>query len=379
MNIQEYNNMTSIDDEWTRFMNVDNDDSGDDIITNVTDLVNNNKSFDKLVKPSMDETIICPKASELYISTKSMIGYLCSEIDLADVFWKIPIISYSTPDEGIIKKQMKFNSSSQEQLDDIYERLKHENYYTDHVISSIINPLGRVKFKDIRKINVGISSKDIMSYRIKQKGAFYNCFVIMLRLKYKNIFKEFHVKIFNTGKVEIPGIQNNEMYQLVLVNVLKFLKPYTTPNLHFKDEHITILVNSNFNCGFYIMRETLYDILRGKYNIQCIYDPCSYPGVQCKYYYDNRLEVTEQTGMVPANTKDVNITKVSFMVFRTGSILIVGMCNDDVLNFVYRFIKQILITEFPKINQRIIGPDDIVNKDKRTKVRKLVININPIM
>jgi hypothetical protein len=30
------------------------------------------------------------------------------------------------------------------------------------------------------------------------------------------IFKEFHVKVFNTGKVEIPGIQNETTFKLIL-------------------------------------------------------------------------------------------------------------------------------------------------------------------
>ena len=32
--------------------------------------------------------------------------------------------------------------------------------------------------------------------------------------------------------------------------------------------------------------EKLYNIIRSKYKLQCIYDPCSYPGIQCKYYYN---------------------------------------------------------------------------------------------
>ena len=38
----------------------------------------------------------------------------------------------------------------------------------------------------------------------------------------------------------------------------------------------TVLVNSNFNCGFYINRDKLADILKTKYNIHVYYDSCSY-------------------------------------------------------------------------------------------------------
>ena len=32
-----------------------------------------------------------PKCSDIYISTKTKIGYLNSKIDLYDIFWKIPV------------------------------------------------------------------------------------------------------------------------------------------------------------------------------------------------------------------------------------------------------------------------------------------------
>ena len=38
---------------------------------------------------NIDENI--PKCSDLYISTKTMIGYLNSPVDLINIFWQIPI------------------------------------------------------------------------------------------------------------------------------------------------------------------------------------------------------------------------------------------------------------------------------------------------
>ena len=37
------------------------------------------------------------------------------------------------------------------------------------------------------------------------------------------------------------------------------------------------------------------------------------------------------------------------MIFRTGSILIVGKCNEDTLNLVYEYIKNILSGEYENI------------------------------
>jgi hypothetical protein len=222
---------------------------------------------------------------------------------------------------------------------------------------------------------VGISKKDIMSYRSKKKSAFYNCFVMILRIKINEIFKEFHIKVFNTGKMEIPGIQNDTIYDSVLSTILTTLQPHIKEPLNYLQKSDTVLINSNFNCGYYISREVLFDILKQKYNIQCIYDPCSYPGIQCKFYYNPNVEV--QTGkQISAEDKEKypNIVEVSFMIFRTGSILIVGMCDDNVLYVIYDFLKKILIDEYYKINQRV-AQQEMVEKTKDKKIRKKSILI----
>jgi len=91
-------------------------------------------------------------------------------------------------------------------------------------------------------------------------------------------------------------------------------------------------------------------ILRNKYNINAIYDPCSYPGIRCIYYY---------------NFND-KVIKISYMIFRTGSILIVGKCNEIVLKIVYEYIKNILLTEYNKIyNEGSIKKEIKVQKLKK--------------
>jgi hypothetical protein len=246
-------------------------------------------------------------------------------------------------------------------------------------MTSINNPNGRIKFKDIRKISIGISKKDIMSYRCKRKSAFYNCFVMILRIKINNIFKEFHIKVFNTGKLEIPGIQTDYIFEQVLLNIVQTIQPFLEEKLGYKQISDTVLINSNFNCGFYINRELLFDILKFKYNIQCIYDPCSYPGIQCKFYYNPAMSV--QTGsQISEENRSLykNIVTVSFMIFRTGSILIVGMCDENVLYSIYEFLKVLLVAEFYKIGQKIITPENTIVKDKKKKIRRKTIFMNII-
>ena len=51
-----------------------------------------------------------------HISTKTIIGFLNSEINLNEIFWKINILPYHIQNEGVIKKQIKINSSSKEEV-----------------------------------------------------------------------------------------------------------------------------------------------------------------------------------------------------------------------------------------------------------------------
>ena len=378
--------MCDIDQEWANF------------ITNCQDTDTDNEAEYSSLIPELDahddalEDILSngsdnvPKCSDIYISTKTKIAYLNTPINLNAVFWNIPVISYVMPSNGVVKKQMKIMSNTIEEFNSFNAKLVGLEYFEEHVITHIDNPNGRIQFKDTRKISIGLSKKDIMSYRSKKKSAFYNCFVLILRIKINEKFNEYHVKVFNTGKLEIPGVQDDISFNMVLQLILDILGPHvTTINdipLNFKFNTIeTVLINSNFNCGYYIDREKLYTTLKDKYNIQCIFDPCSYPGVQCKFYYNH--DTISQSGC-QISKEDIetykNITHVSFMIFRTGSVLIVGKCNETTLSYIYGFVKNMLTSECANIRQfKNIVPlnreNDPLHK-KRKIHKKIIINSN---
>jgi hypothetical protein len=190
-------------------------------------------------------------------------------------------------------------------------------------------------------------------------------------MKVESTFKEFHVKVFNTGKLEIPGVQCEMVFGLLMQQILDTLQPFVEIKLAYKDNsNETVLINSNFNCGFYINREILYDILKSKYNIQAIYDPCSYPGIQCKFYYNPDIGIQSGSQITEENKHIYkNIKEVSFMIFRTGSVLIVGRCDEDILMIIYNFLKVILLNEYKNICQKHIKVAD-ENKNKIKKVRR---------
>ena len=364
--------MSSIDEEWSKYLSGDFEDT----IHSSND--NSKNDFNKL------DSI--PQCEDLYISTKTKVLFLNQPIDIYNIFWQIPIIEYSKPQNGIIKKQMKIVSKTPEEYDMFREKLKQVPYYNENIIKQIHNPdARRIKFKDERKITIGVSKKDILNSRSKVKNAFYNCFAIIFRFLYEDVFKEIHVKVFNTGKLEIPGILNKDILVIIKKMIIDLLTPliHSNSNIDYIDckSDNNVLINSNFNCGFFINRDILHNLLKSKYNIDTAFDPCSYPGVKCKFYFNNSIDINSslQNGVI--DEKDFTMTmaqlieskkytEVSFMIFRTGSCLIIGNCSEDILIFIYEFIKNILQTEYHNIAVQNEIP---IIKTKQKKIRKKTI------
>ena len=382
--------LSSVDDEWASFLNNEILNKNKSSRKSNASIINTNNINTGIEKDCVDKNdglnnIVLnevPICEDLYISTKTKVLFLNQPIDIHKVFWNIPVTEYWIPKAGIVKKQIKIVSKNSEEFNEYQKKLEGINYYVENIIKQIDNPTARrIKFKDERKITIGISKKDIMNCRGKVKNAFYNCFAMILRFDYEGSFREIHVKVFNTGKLEIPGILNTTLLDIVKEMILEYVEPHVDTPLDFieNDSEDNVLINSNFNCGYYINRERLHSILRSdKYRIESAYDPCSYPGVKCKFYFNNELGFnTElQKGHVSENDRNMKMnelgdnkkyTEVSFMIFRTGSCLIVGNCSEKILKFIFEFIKKILTNEYYNIN---IANNDTEIKIKKTKLRK---------
>jgi TATA-box binding protein (TBP) (component of TFIID and TFIIIB) len=212
-----------------------------------------------------------------------------------------------------------------------------------------------------------------------------------MRIKENGQFKEIHVKVFNTGKMEIPGIQSDETLYKTLDLLCLVLNRYTslTEIKYSKDEKDiqTVLINSNFHCGYTVNREILYERLKFKYGFNALYDPCKYPGVQCKFYYKPGKAYDEQNGICecetpcskkgrPRNAPTGPCLELSFMVFRTGSILIVGNCKEDVLRVIFKRIKTIMLDEREKCMIQLINKSQIEKPQCKKRNRKIKLRID---
>ena len=372
----------SLNEEWYQFLLLNNV----DINYKKEEIVSLPKNIPLLKNEiANNETIL--NDYTLSISTQTKVLFLNVGIDIENVFWKVKIIEYWKPEIGVIKKQIKIVSKNKEDYLAYTTKLQGIKLYNEQIIKQIDNPAARsIKFKDERKLTIGISKKDILLSQ-KKKNAFFNCFALVIRIKYENSFKEIHIKVFNTGKMEIPGLANEEIYHIVRVTILTILQE-CHPNviLHYletENSDNNILINSNFNCGFFIQRDCLYSILSTKYGIETSYDPCTYPGIKCKFYFKNKnkMDTLVQNGCVDIEDnklklKDLNdckkYTEISFMIFRTGSCLILGNGTYSIIHFVFNFIRDILTKEYTNI----VLPSDNCIKKKMKKIKKRNISLS---
>ena len=384
---------------------------------------------------------------KLSVSTKTKILFLTRPVDIYRVFWNIPVIQYWVAHPGVVKKQMKVVSKTVRDLAEYHSRLSGIEFYTENILKQIDNPEARsIQFKDERKITIGISRRDIMNANSRVKNAFYNCFAMVIRIPARDaslcqeafgdkpraqfpgvaddMFREVHIKVFNTGKIEIPGVVSNEVFELVKIAVLGVLRPVmdtdfpdqVPPSQDHLDRSLraicesaregatqssgeagaclrflettresNVLINSNFNCGYFVNRDALHSILRSdKYQIEASYDPCSYPGVKCKFYFNHEVgfDPVLQNGRVAKTDRAMRVrdlgcaikyTEVSFMIFRTGSGLIVGNCTDAILAFIFDFIKTLLATEKAAI---WVASEKNTRKPTVAKVRRRLVHMS---
>ena len=225
-NNNEYNsNDDKIDSDWLKYLNNDNDNDDNDNnninnnnnnnnnYTNQNDVNNNNNNNNNIDIKDNDikdndiniKSNSINKAnnlsqnnifSDIYISTKTKIGYLDQEINIYDIFWKINLLNYHELKEGFVKKQIKMSFYNKEEVEECNNKLKNYSYYISKQLIDIDNPNGRIKFKNIKIVTIGLSKKDLLNTKKKtSKSAFYNCFVLTFRLFHNNIYKEIHIKI----------------------------------------------------------------------------------------------------------------------------------------------------------------------------------------
>jgi TATA-box binding protein (TBP) (component of TFIID and TFIIIB) len=142
-----------------------------------------------------------------------------------------------------------------------------------------------------------------------------------------------------------------------------------------------VLINSDFYLGFEINRSKLHNLLCDKYNIFSTFEPCIYPGVNSKYFWNKDYLDKEYMGKcycdIYCNGKgkgngNGDCKKITISMFQSGSIIITGARNMDQINLSYKFINKIFADNYEllKKNELNLISNDSSNKKKIVKIKR---------
>jgi TATA-box binding protein (TBP) (component of TFIID and TFIIIB) len=184
----------------------------------------------------------------------------------------------------------------------------------------------------------------------KKKTTFFNQVTLHVYCS-----KIVNVKLFNNGKIQMTGLKYVNHASLVLDKLIPIIKLIDSTSEHtiLSNNNIEynpiniVLINSGFNIGFKVKRDLLhrYIVDEGMYSS---YEPCIYPGVNIKYYYNENNTDGICNCSLPCNGKgsscgDGNCKRVTIAVFNSGEIIITGAREIKQLEIAYNFIYKFIL------------------------------------
>jgi TATA-box binding protein (TBP) (component of TFIID and TFIIIB) len=197
----------------------------------------------------------------------------------------------------------------------------------------------------------GESKKKVRKSRVpKKQKSFFNQVTLHVQCE-KNV----NVKLFNNGKIQMTGLKYENHGDKVLDLLLPYLQRLENSAensiLSMKEPLIyepfnIALINSDFSIGYKVKREIVHREIvdSGMYSS---YEPCIYPGVNIKYYYNQDTDNGICQCSVPCNGKgcgkgDGCCKKITIVVFMSGEIMITGARSRQHLEICYHFISNFI-------------------------------------
>ena len=235
--------------------------------------------------------------------------------------------------------------STMTQIAEISSKINLNNLY------KYLEPTDTIRYISFgSELNKGEITKKIKKPRKdKEKKFFYNQITIHIFFE-----KIVNVKIFNNGRIQMTGLksseQGKEVIKIFLEEVNKLSEEYKKEIFEVSNPKFTwiktVLINSDFDLHYKVDREALHRSIidEGYYSS---FEPCIYPGVNIKYYYNKFKEnngICDCEKMCNGKGKDNTCKKITIAVFNSGKIIITGGNSIEHIeiayNFIYNFIES---------------------------------------
>lgn len=200
------------------------------------------------------------------------------------------------------------------------------------------------------EINKGFNDKKLSKKKLESKKYFYNQLTLHIHNSLKKN-KRVNVKIFNNGRIQMTGINSDLVGSTTMEIVLKEFILLSNKSDIFSDINIlqigdleTVLINSDFDIHHEVDRDNLHRAIVDNGYLSS-YEPCNYPGVNIKYYYN---PLKRNFGICDCekhcNGKGLNDTckKITIAVFKSGKIIITGGRSKYHIQIAYEFITEFI-------------------------------------
>jgi len=200
------------------------------------------------------------------------------------------------------------------------------------------------------EINKGFNDKKLSKKKLESKKYFYNQLTLHIHNSLKKN-KRVNVKIFNNGRIQMTGINSDLVGSTTMEIVLKEFNKLSNKSDIFSDINIlqigdleTVLINSDFDIHHEVDRDNLHRAIVDNGYLSS-YEPCNYPGVNIKYYYN---PLKRNFGICDCekhcNGKGLNDTckKITIAVFKSGKIIITGGRSKYHIQIAYEFITEFI-------------------------------------
>ena len=258
----------------------------------------------------------------------------------------------------------------------IDSRIDIQKVYNTLIINEIFN---YIEYGD--KDYKGVSQKKISPKKKQNKKVFFN--QITVEINMNGIIN--NLKLFNNGSISMTGVKNIESGKNAIQILFNYLKDNditifgkSNPVIEFFK---IVLINSDFKLNFEIKRSELHQILVNNYKIYSSYEPCIYPGVNSKYFwnkkYNNKIITSKEFQFI--NGKFIIIFDIKSDEL---SSRIKEEINSDLMKSKYKFDieqlfnKKILVSDIDNItfvdsNEHLVLEIDL---NKQIDFKQIITN-----
>lgn len=228
----------------------------------------------------------------------------------------------------------------------------------------------------------GFNPKTISDKKANKKKVFYNQITIILQI---TPGVKINIKIFNNGAASITGIKDSSLAKQAVNKLCDSLNNITDKDINYqlKDFDI-VLINSDYHIGYEIKRDELHKILINKFKLCSSYEPCIYPGVNSKFFWNSNNKNGQFLGKCMC-TKSCNgkgngigngkCKKITISTFQSGSVIITGARNMEQISDAYNFINKIFkdyYSDLKKTNAPFLEMDDTKVSIKPQKKENII-------